>query len=77
MCSGLFQKSGATGHRQIQAETITIKEKIEQLQKASVSVVNKMNSMQGNAEKTVQLSAQAGDAFDNIVDDITSVTARN
>lgn len=61
----------------IQGETIVIKEKIEQLQKASVSVVNKMNSMQDNAEKTVRLSSQTGDAFDNIVNDITSVTAMN
>ena len=61
----------------IQGETIVIKEKIEQLQKASVSVVNKMNGMQENAEKTVQLSTQTGEAFDNIVSDITSVTAMN
>lgn len=61
----------------IQEETVTIKEKIEQLQKASGSVVNKMDSMQDHAEKTVQLSSQAGDAFDNIVTDITSVTAMN
>ena len=61
----------------IQEETIVIKEKIEQLQKASVSVVNKMNTMQEHAEKTVQLSSQTGDAFENIVKDITSVTAMN
>ena len=61
----------------IQDETIVIKDKIGQLQRASVSVVDKMNSMQSNAEKTVQLSSQAGDAFDNIVSDVTSVTAMN
>ncbi len=61
----------------IQGETVTIKDKIEQLQKASLSVVNKMNSMQDNAEKTVHLSSQAGDAFDNIVTDITSVNTMN
>lgn len=61
----------------IQSETVVIKEKIEQLQSASVSVVNKMNSMQKNAEKTVQLSSETGDAFDNIVSDISSVTVMN
>ncbi|MCW8933061.1 MAG: methyl-accepting chemotaxis protein [Gammaproteobacteria bacterium] len=61
----------------IQSETVIIKGKIEQLQSASASVVNKMDSMQKNAEKTVQLSTQTGDAFDNIVSDITSVTAMN
>ena len=61
----------------IQEETVVIKEKIEQLQKASVTVVNKMDSMQEHAEKTVQLSSQTGDAFENIVKDITSVTAMN
>ncbi len=61
----------------IQSETVVIKEKIGQLQNASVSVVNKMNSMQENTEKTVQLSSQAGEAFNNIVKDISSVTTMN
>lgn len=61
----------------IQEETVLIKEKIEQLQEASVCVVNKMNSMQEHAEKTVDLSSQTGDAFDNIVSDITQVTVMN
>ena len=61
----------------IQNETIIIKEKIEQLQSASTTVVNKMDSMQKNAEKTVQLSSETGDAFDNIVSDISSVTVMN
>ncbi len=61
----------------IQSETVVIKDKIEHLQKASVSVVNQMNSMQEHAEKTVQLSSQAGDAFNNIVKDISSVTIMN
>jgi len=61
----------------IQGETITIKEKIEHLQKAAHSVVQKMDSMQENTEKTVLVSSQAGGAFDNIVNDIAKVTAMN
>ncbi len=61
----------------IQSETVVIKEKIEHLQKASISVVNQMSSMQKHAEKTVQLSSQAGDTFNNIVKDISSVTIMN
>lgn len=61
----------------IQQETVTIKEKIEQLQKASNSVVNNMDAMHAGTDKTVKLSTQAGEAFDNIVSDISSVTAMN
>ncbi|WP_198265322.1 methyl-accepting chemotaxis protein [sulfur-oxidizing endosymbiont of Gigantopelta aegis] len=61
----------------IQEETIVIKEKIEQLQKASVSVVDKMSSMQSHAERTVQLSTETGNSFDNIVSDITRVNGMN
>lgn len=61
----------------IQAETITIKEKIEQLQVAANGVVKKMDRMREDTEKTVLLSTQAGGAFDNIVNDIATVTAMN
>ncbi|MCU7940800.1 MAG: hypothetical protein KZQ64_08965 [gamma proteobacterium symbiont of Bathyaustriella thionipta] len=61
----------------IQQETVTIKEKVEQLQKASNSVVNNMDAMHAGTDKTVKLSTQAGEAFDNIVSDISSVTAMN
>jgi methyl-accepting chemotaxis protein len=61
----------------IQQETVTIKEKIEQLQKASNSVVNNMDAMHAGTDKTVKLSTKAGEAFDNIVSDISSVTAMN
>ncbi len=61
----------------IQEETVVIKEKVEQLQKASHRVVANMNTMQSGTEKTVELSSQAGDAFDNIVNDISKVTSMN
>lgn len=61
----------------IQDETITIKDKIEHLQEAANSVVQKMASMQEDTEITVDLSSQTGNAFDDIVRDITTVTAMN
>ena len=61
----------------IQEETVIIKDKIEKLQSASCSVVEKMDSMQENTVKTVDLSSQAGGAFDNIVNDISLVTSMN
>ncbi len=61
----------------IQEETIIIKEKIDKLQNASTNVVDKMSAMQKHADTTVDLSSQAGDAFNNIVSDITAVTEMN
>lgn len=61
----------------IQEETITITDKIELLQNASSGVVAKMSSMQENTEKTVVLSSQAGESFDEIVSAITTVTTMN
>lgn len=61
----------------IQEETITIKEKIEKLQAASTGVVQKMDSMRENTVTTVDLSSQAGSAFDNIVRDISVITSMN
>jgi len=61
----------------IQSETVSIKDKVEQLQNASACVVNKMECMKTNVDKTVQLSSQTGDAFDNIVNDISLVTTMN
>ncbi len=61
----------------IQEETVVIKEKVEQLQNASNRVVANMNAMQSGTKKTVELSSQAGDAFDNIVSDISKVTSMN
>ena len=61
----------------IQEETIIIKEKIDKLQNASTDVVNKMSQMQKHADTTVELSSEAGDAFNNIVNDIIVVTKMN
>ncbi len=61
----------------IQEETIIIKEKIDKLQNASGDVVNKMSEMQKQADTTVALSSEAGDAFNNIVSDICAVTRMN
>lgn len=61
----------------IQEETIIIKEKIDKLQHASTDVVDKMSVMQKHADTTVELSSEAGDAFNNIVSDITVVTEMN
>jgi len=61
----------------IQQETVTIKVKIEHLQNASNSVVNSMSTMHSGIEKTVELSALTGNAFDNIVADIATVTQMN
>ncbi len=61
----------------IQEETIIIKEKIDKLQNASTNVVDKMSAMQEHANTTVGLSSEAGDAFNNIVSDITAVTEMN
>ena len=61
----------------IQEETIIIKDKIDKLQHASTDVVDKMSVMQKHADTTVELSSEAGDAFNNIVSDITVVTEMN
>ena len=61
----------------IQNETISIKERIEKLQNASNDVVFNMTEMQKQADMTVNLSTEAGKAFDNIVKDIVVVTNMN
>jgi methyl-accepting chemotaxis protein len=61
----------------IQHETVSIKNKIENLQSDSGTVVNTMQQMQARTEQTVELTSQAGSTFDEIAKDVAKVSQMN
>jgi methyl-accepting chemotaxis protein len=63
--------------QKIQAETISISDKVQTLQTASTNMRSNMLKTSDNTLHTVELSAQAGTSFDNIVEEINSVTDMN
>ncbi|MFK5891653.1 MAG: methyl-accepting chemotaxis protein [Pseudomonadota bacterium] len=63
--------------QKIQAETISISEKVHTLQTASANMRSNMLKTSDNTARTVELSVQAGKAFDNIVEEISTIADMN
>ncbi len=63
--------------QKIQAETVSIAEKVTNLQTASADMRQNMSQTTENSLKGVELSSQAGKAFDKIVQEISIVAEMN
>jgi len=63
--------------QKIQQETISIAEKVKNLQTASNSMHDNISTISNNTIQTVELSSQTGQAFNRIVDEISKVTEIN
>ncbi|MCU7837347.1 MAG: methyl-accepting chemotaxis protein [gamma proteobacterium symbiont of Taylorina sp.] len=63
--------------QKIQQETVSISEKVQNLQNASSAMHNNMSKTSKNTIQTVDLSSQAGAAFDKIVDEINMIAKMN
>jgi len=59
--------------QKIQQETISITDKVHRLQSASESVLTRMTATRENTSQSVEMSSQAGAAFDNIVKEIATI----
>jgi|GEM_PF-1231677 len=59
--------------QKIQQETISIADKVKRLQSASQSVLTRMTSTRENTTESVDMSSEAGVAFDNIVKEIATI----
>jgi len=63
--------------QKIQAETIAISEKVTNLQTASAAMHTNITKTSENTKYTVDLSVQAGEVFDKIAQEITTVADMN
>jgi len=61
--------------QKIGQETISITDKVNRLQAASKNVLTRMTATQENTSQSVDLSSQAGSAFDNIVKEIATIAS--